>query len=733
MKLKKRGYGWILIGVVVLLAAGLWPSDYRRIYRVGTDSYETHYPLYKDRSRSVRINAAENVTGLGVLVVNLRRVEKLSDVKVVVKDKEAVIASGIIEGREVEDDKFAWVDFGRVVLKKGEMAEVKLSAPAADSGSAIGWRYDDKTGLGAVAVIERVPMWKQVRFWTEVYPNIAGRFFNTLGWGLAAAAWLFWLGKDWRWGRVNNWMVGIGILIGLVIWTRLPLMGQIESAFGGDIFNYLLKSREWLAGGDPFAADFRKAPLMSLLLLPGFLPGFDQVIWGRVISGAAAAVTVLLIVMVSRGLKLPTGLALGAGLLLAVNREFWWESAHGLANSLFAMLVLMSVYIFVRYKDRLGSYKLGVVGSLAFLTRYEGGVVPAVLMPMMWWYKRRWGEMARSVLSMGLLLAIPFIMWPFSGEVGVRTLADIRDDSGLYVVTSGEDWQNNVMAFKLFMGRLWLLQPLVGRQWQWLGWGIGLGVLISWRQARKGRLNAWTSPLILLVMAAGLLWVVGRGSGEMYKILGLAVTGLMGIGISGLLVRKWKEMGPVMVMALGLWLAVTMILPKTRYYMWLIPLMTLAIVYGLWMLSRGKRSRVSRAAVLGLMGMWVMLVYIDSREALPGRLSDYNEKSARQTVMLGAARQLKRETGKVAVIADQDLQLRVYLGPDRILVTDTEDKKATEKIEWLRNKQAEYVVETSAIPYWQEVVDAYPDKFELINTFETRYSLIESSLYVVNK
>jgi hypothetical protein len=135
---------------------------------------------------------------------------------------------------------------------------------------------------------------------------------------------------------------------------RAPYTHLVEGVFGGDAFNYLSKSRALLAGQDFFAADSRKGPVFSLLIAPGLFM-LDPLWWSRWVGIIAAAGTVTLTVFIARRLQLGWPAAAIAGLLVAVNMEFLWESSNGLANTTYVCVYRgfdISVFTVPGYKSK---------------------------------------------------------------------------------------------------------------------------------------------------------------------------------------------------------------------------------------------------------------------------------------------------------------------------------------------------------------------------------------------
>lgn len=738
------GWKWLIglgIGAGIFLGL-LVPVKYYRILNTGTDVYEAHYVLYGDRTKSQEIRTDHELAGVGAVVVNFRQSPNLPPVEVTVSSKDgAVLSRGEILPEQVKDDSFAWTEFSNNNIDSEDTElVVEFKAPLANIKNAAGLRFDKATGEVAIGLVERVTVMQRIIIWTKDYPARATKVALVGAGGSLVAVILglaAWPRKILRLST-TTWLVMILAVISLAL--RIPTAGQVESIYGGDAFNYLIQSRAWLEGGNPFAEEFRrKAPLLPLLLLPAWLGVIDPIVWGRVISITAAVAAVVLLPLLLMALKAPRPLAIGAGLLLAVNKSFWWESVHGLANTLYAVLVLAAVYTFVWQQRKHGRYMVGVLSGLATLTRWEGAVVGAVLLPAVWiWHRLRIKTIIYTALPAAILAGVPFVFWPITGETGMRTWADITGDAGLKLAYGWGDFVANLEGFELFLGRNWVLVETVGAQLMWLLGGIGLGAVLGWLYKKRTRVSGIILRWLPWVAAIILLAVIVEGSREGYKYLALVLTALTGVGGGTALVIKPKFSMPVGLMMLGQVLVITVILPKSRYYMQLIPFLCAGIVAGLWALSDWRRSKLSKAGVVLVVGMLSILFYLDSAKTMPGTVSAYNEKTGDHAIVTKACKYLRNLTGKVAVVEESDLPARVYLTLKRTRIfpiewaENMEDVSDEETFGWLKENDIDFLIETTAQPVFK-IVQRYPNQFELVERFGSDNSSKEALVYRVKR
>ncbi len=766
----------ILASSAVLLGIVVWPSDYHRMIGTGTDSYNTHYQISGSRTKTFAIISDAPVRGIGLLVVNMRRANSLPPLHVIVSSNsvQEPMAQDV-SLHDVQDDEFTWIRFPKTIATAGEEFSVTVSAPQANAASVVGIRFDANTKQPALGLIQSVPLWKYIVLWSQDNPDAAKTLFTTIIGGILLT--VIGLGVEYA-QRVRRWVVGASflLLICFTLYLRIPLASSIDSAYGGDAFNYLLKSRALIDGQDPFTADPRKAPLYSFLVAPGLAMPFDAVVWERWVSMLSAAGIVVLVPLFLLEFGAPLSLALIAGALIAVNRDVQFESVQGLSNTLYAFLVLLASYLFMRGK----SYAVAVCASLATLTRYEGGAVAAILVPAsispLFDKEReglpagqagvRWIRFGHALIPIVILLSIPFILFPFTGQLGVRTVSDIQGDSGLYLAYSLDDFMNNLQGFKNLFGRLWLQVQNIGNPFMAFWIGVGAGTIILGKHLRRvsplpnwgegggeGRSKTMPSvlpssapfaqrlranllpnwgegsaiiPYLLLIF---LLFTILRGPSEHIVFLFSCLTG---IGTVALIALRPKYTIPIAIAIAVQIIAITIILPKDRYYLPVIPFVAIAIAIGVAFVSNAKKSRIGLAGSLLFIGCMTAFTYHDASRALIGQVSDYNEKSAGQTVLLNAARYLKHVSGIVAVADGSDLQLRTYLPADRVVILPDSLRDIEKQLAELQYRHVTYIVNTTENPYFTKLLEAHPERFTEVRTLTTKWSKTTATVYWIS-
>lgn len=715
------GLGVVLIGAVFL------PVSYERTIRDGTDSFGTHHALWGDRVKTVTETTQSDIQEVGLIFVNLRRAQSLAPVTVVVSSpQQGVIATKEVTLPATVDDEFTWLSLGGAKIDAGNEYTVAASAPLASREFPVGVRFQEEDKQLALSVRERIPRWEYILRWTQEHDKQFSTFVEIIKHAVVLAICVFVFERIAQ----NNKKLGTGIallvLVIVVLYYKLPVSHAVDSAYGGDAFNYILKGNAWIVGEDPFAADPRKAPLYPFLLAPGLLPGIDPLLWARGVSIAASLGLLVLVVLFLMRLGAPLAVSLGGAFLLAANRDFQFETIQGLSNTLYAALIMAASYAFVSSKR----YLVSVFSALAALTRYEGAAVAGILIPSLWLTHRgKVSQLVREAIPFIVLISIPFLLTPLTGNVGVRTISDITSDEGLYVAHTWEYFLPSIQAFKLFFGRMWILTQNVGDVFLVFGYGVLAGIcgILLYKKIK------YLQSLVQIIPAIIFLFLLhGALFGFDLKTIIAFFSALTGFGVAVVCVLRPKVCIPIVLMVLVQTAVITAILPKNRYYLQIIPFLAMAIAGALYMVGGGKNMRkLPYIFSVFSLCLAVSILFQNAGDALSGQISEYNEKSAVQTVMVDAGRYLKNVSGNVALYNQNDLMLRAYL-PEQRLVSFLETMQDTdEQFERMQQLHVEYFVEASEAPYFAKLIAEKPEAFEEIAVYKTRWSDVSATLYRV--
>lgn len=714
------------MGIAAVVAALFLPTTYHHIIRSGTDTFNAHQSIFGDKIITQEIIVDKNFIGAGFILVNLRKAPQLPDVTVTFLNTEGTpVGEQSIASTAIQDDTFAWAYLPLATTLPDNKVRVQITSPLATNTNPIGIRFDADTKEIALALARQVPLWQQLPLWVDDHPDLARHLTNLfIGTSLITGAFIV-ISLGARLSKTKA-ALGIILLIAVALMIRLPLIEEIDSVFGGDAFNYFFKANAWVTGHDPFAADARKAPLYSLLLIPGLLMP-DPLIWGRLLNITFAASLVAVLPLIVLSLNTPVAIALAAGLLTAVNRQLWWESGHSLANMLYTTLITTSILGFIWSVQKQKSYLLGVIAALTTLTRYEGLPVAAILIPATWLYQKfNVRNMVRSLVPLLILLAIPFSLWPINQQLGVRSWSDIEADGGLGLARSWDDFEQNITLYRGVIARVWVFTPYAGNQ----GAAAGLGIMTAlvllalhhW-QPKVHRYLQLGAPYIIIGTVSFLLV---RNNGDVLKHISLILTYITGVGAGFFILRFTRYAIPILLVFISQSLIITWILPKDRYYIQIIPLLALALVYGLYAFSGWHANKKANLGIVICIGLIASLVYFDSRYTLFGLIDEYNTQSQETTVQLKAARFLKRQPGQVALASDY-LPLRLYVGDSRLQIPSSD--QAADILSWLTSQQVKYVMEINTQPTFTEVIAANPEAFEKVAEFTTEYGSATADIY----
>lgn len=727
--MQKKHLFWIIaLGVTISLA--FVPTSYEHIIREGTDEFRAHHALYGKKEKQVSAIATSEIREVGLVLVNLRRAPTIAPVRVTVTSQ---TGAQIVQTRQLSafvDDEFTWFAVPSRSISRDQEFTVAVSAPDAAPDAPIGVRFFLEDNQLALAVRERIHLWEQVARWGAAHPRRASDGFAIIGGAALAMALLLCLDIVSRINRRYSIAITLLLLTILVLLTRIPISNSLESAFGGDAFNYLMKSRAWITGEDPFAADLRKAPLYPFLIAPGLLPFLDPVLWARGISIVSSLGTVVFVVLLLLRVGVSVPIAALSGALLAVNRDYQFETVQGLSNPLYGFLVIAAAYAFVCQR----TYLVSVSAALAVITRFEGTLVAAILVPASWIIQRiRMSAFLRSLIPFFVIGLLPFTLFPFTGNLGVRTFSDIQSDEGLYLAHTWEYFEPSVKALRLIFGRLWILTEHVGNPLYAYGIGVCIGiagVLFFRRFARPRTALAIIPALLCVAMLSGILLEFENQQ----KFFIWLFSCIAGAGLGGAGILKPKIAIPLAAMIFLQVLLVTAILPKNRYYIQCIPFIAMSVGVAAYAMGGANAfGKLPRALSIFFMSLVVFFVYQDAARALSGQISDYNEKSSAQTVLLHAARSVRHFEGVVAVPENGDLIMRTYLPRERVVILSDSIRNTDAQLALLHEKNIAYIIHTSENPYFTNLIAEMPEKFEKVETYTTKWGDDIAIVYRLNR
>ena len=181
----------------------------------------------------------------------------------------------------------------------------------------------------------------------------------------------------------------------------------------GDSFR-ILRAAEYLLNFS-YPLDEKRLPIFSALLAPGLL-FIEPVLWGRIYAILAAVVNLILTAVLFKQFypKAKQLHLLIVMTLLAFNPIFFYWSLRIMAETTFTVFVLLAFVVYLLDRERFVSrpYVLGVVLSLAALTRYEGFLLAGAF-GLSYLLKKDWRSLIKTFSVFVLLVAPWFILTKF--------------------------------------------------------------------------------------------------------------------------------------------------------------------------------------------------------------------------------------------------------------------------------------------------------------------------------
>lgn len=164
-------------------------------------------------------------------------------------------------------------------------------------------------------------------------------------------------------------------IIFLVFTAAHAWLFNINYAEWGDSYR-ILRASEYIRQGT-YPDDEKRAPFYSLLL--ALRPeNVDQVTWGRVEMFGLSLLFFVIFYAYLRQLNLGERVEKLSLWMLAFNPVFLYWSIRLMADVPFALIVLITIYLYTKWQDDLSWWRaaiLGIMLGLAVLTRFEGYIL----------------------------------------------------------------------------------------------------------------------------------------------------------------------------------------------------------------------------------------------------------------------------------------------------------------------------------------------------------------------
>ena len=596
---------------------------------------------------------------------------------------------------------------------------------------------DGKDSYGDIAfqVTETSPAWKALLVWGQVNGTSAQRAVLLVLEGVVIAVAIFGL-LQIRFGahrKFYGYVPSVAIFI-YTLFLCAPYAHLLNGVFGGDAFNYMDKAFALIHGQDPFAADARKGPFFSLLLIPGlFLP--DPLIWSRWVGIVAAGLVAGLVPLVARRMGIRWSVAIMTGVLVAGNSFILFEAPDALAMTTFTCLILLCVYAFLSMKkDGKFLWVLAVASGLTMLTRFEGALVGAILLPAAWIrYRISWRNILWPIVVAGLLMALPLSSYIISGKSGIRTAQDIQNDDGLFLVHSIHDEQLglNIQRSYEFFTNVFIEKGTNMNIALYLAAGVFIGILLVLTLRYIPRISSRVLGVIGICSAAVFLFALAMNN-EVNKYMLVALLYILtGIGIA-FFVRKKPIEGIAILLAIASQVAVIIwILPKTRYFLPTIPFLYLFLGYGIHLLAASKK-KIVQFAVLVLLSTASIYFYQDEQKYLAKDVEAYNNKAFETDVLVKALIDLRSSKQSVAVESLDDLAIRMYIAPEKLFTMQSNKSSdiAQQELRFIQDNHIHFLLKREDSDDWQ-IVQKNPELFSDAKIYTTKNGDAKVLVYTV--
>lgn len=764
-----KKYAWIYLLVAVL--APLVPVNQQRTLSHGVDSYATHRVIFSDHTIDQELELQGPLTGVGAIIVDYYRKEKLVDVtvEVIIPDSGEVIESTIIPAEKIQDDRFAYASFSTSPGSQGERIKIRLSAPQTTSAAPLAVRYDPETiypttqrfedeqvadGTYAIAVRERVPLWRFVV--TNVQNNQEQWAVASSALGISILLTLLALRVGWssQSSRIKK-RIQLGIIITIAILSllvRLTAIDRMGGVSGGDPYNYLLITQNITELQNPFAGA-KRLPGYPLLLIPAFLtPSIDDQIYMETFSALAAAGSLIMLYLLIRRLGLPWPIQLFTPAIIALQKDFFWTSVRPEPYSFFTLLFLTTLVLFFSAKTWKGYLGFGIALGYAAMTRQEGFVVAFILGLValgqaIWRIHTKQSTVKKDAKQLAtmflpaLLLITPFLIHN-TLEFGNPIFTPYFEGERLQIVDSWPAFKDSAESTWGVLGSMWKPSwDSLERYARTDRWFIGISIATvlfaaAMHYLYKIRNTAVSASLITTgaILAITFIWTAMTQRSVFGSLFPHAVAAIMFVAsIPFLYYTKWKG-ALVWVLLVSQILIPTWFHPFAKHYQQSYPLLALLIATALFApLYLTTRKDLQVKIIQGVFSVALLFPFIITpffmfeHDKFAAQIDGHNASSALDSVVYRAVQFTRDLEGRVGF--DQAyLPVRLYYSDTVTYFGAIEDPTDEEEEAWLEKHQPNFFVSTNANRIFHEP----PASWQEIANFKSAGKdemIFESSVY----
>ena len=701
----------IIFGIAAIACIAFFAPIYQtRVVSYGIDAYSSHKPIFGNRSEKFSIKTASHTRSIGVILVNMRRSESLTDVSVRITNTETgkTIAEKTIPKEEIKDDAFAFANLEDTAIPADTDIQIELSAPDATNQNPIGMRFGEKNIEPALALKERVPLWNAI---LTIGKNRASDWKHV---GIAAAAsWLVALPVLMGKNKKRYYLIALGIIIAAGLYSRFWVTSGFGGVSGGDAYNYLAISTALSEFQNPFESA-KRLPGYPLLLVPILVSGaFDEQFVMRSIQIIASMWAAVALAALARSLKISWPAAIASSAILAFQKDYFWTSTRPEPYALYAALLITALWLYVRIYQKAPAYYsvlFGIVLGYSAMVRQEGFVFAAVLGTCSLGYELYLGFRTRTGMTWrtsakrfalmhlpALLIVLPFFIHNIS-EYDTPFYTPYLEGERLQIVDSFHAFKDAADATWGVLGSMWkpAWEQLERLDFTTLPFITSVIGIWSWYVFLRSNQAKKYAPLVtaFLIIAwfaliAGAVYAKPFISGN----LPIITAGFILASIPVFLLET-KFAGVVILIVLISQLGVaTWFHPFPKHYEQSYPLIILIIATAL--LARLPKHNILAASGMAMALLPFFLIASFLAQKVNAAIDRQNEDSALDSVTYRAARYARDLPGPVGF--DQAyLPARLYFDPNAIYFPSEENPSQEMEQRWLSEHPVKTLVVTNS-------------------------------------
>lgn len=744
--MNRRAY--FLIGAILILGIALTlPVNQKRVLSYGVDTYAAHKPIYGEKTTSQTITTKHQTTGIGAIIVNLRKSKPLADAHITITDNTtgATLVSQHIPAASIKDDSFAPVAFPDTPIPAQTDIQITLSAPNATNQNLLGIRFNPNDGALALSFTEKVPAWKSIYTTASQKGDTLPYVLTAVGLSLLSA-----LAAHFSSYNKKTWWIILGFFIGTSFILRAIVIPQFGGVSGGDAYNYLSISDAILEGKNPFA-NTKRLPGYPLILTPFYGSGlFDDQRVMRYTQSVASIGGIVLIVIIARSLRLSWPVAFLTGIILASQKDYFATSLRPEPYSIFTFLLLLSIYLFFQSHDKRKLWQLilfGITLGYSAMTRQEGFVLAVLLSTCSLAYegyrvfkersREAYIESVKTLAAMyvpALVLVFPFFIHNFY-TYGHPLYTEYLEGDRLQIVDS-------YFAFQDAMGATW---GIIGSMWK-TSWDelvrlpfttplFFIPIILLWiwygicTYAKKN-IPPWIVPLITSAAWVTIVTISLFAKSLFVSNISAITASLLFASIPIFLIQTKMRGLVILLVAISQILIATWFHPFPKHYQQSYPFITIILATGLlsWLQSKKK---LPIATSLALTSLPFLLVAIFLSQKMNAEIDNYNEDVALDSVSYRAARAARGLPGPIGF--DQAyLPARLYFDPEAKYFPDEDNPTKQMEQEWLEKTPLKTIITTNG----NNVFKQPAANWELLQTFKAvgeDEKIFESAIYSIRE